>query len=67
MKQVFFDPNLKRWKRLRRFTDLAFVLATLVGTIFIFTVVKRQELPDLLMPTQKRNYKALRERRVSPS
>ena len=60
MKQVFFDPNLKRWKRLRRVTDLAFVLATLVGIIFIFTVVKRQELPDLLMPTQKRNYKALK-------
>lgn len=64
MKQVFYDPNLKRWKRLRRITDVAFVIATLVGIVFIFTVVKRQPLPDLLMPTQKRNYKALKERRI---
>jgi cellulose synthase/poly-beta-1,6-N-acetylglucosamine synthase-like glycosyltransferase/peptidoglycan/xylan/chitin deacetylase (PgdA/CDA1 family)/spore germination protein YaaH len=64
MKQVFYDPNLKRWRRLRRVTDLAFLLATLIGAVFIFTVVKRQPLPDLLMPIQKRNYKALKERRI---
>jgi cellulose synthase/poly-beta-1,6-N-acetylglucosamine synthase-like glycosyltransferase/peptidoglycan/xylan/chitin deacetylase (PgdA/CDA1 family)/spore germination protein YaaH len=64
MKQVFYDPNLTRWKRLRRVTDAAFVIATIVGIIFIFTVIKRQPLPDLLMPTQKRNYKALKERRI---
>ncbi|MGC1363151.1 MAG: polysaccharide deacetylase family protein [Silvibacterium sp.] len=64
MKQIFYDPNLKRWKRLRRVTDVAFLIATLVGIIFIFSVVKGQRLPDLLMPTQKRNYKALKERRI---
>jgi peptidoglycan-N-acetylglucosamine deacetylase len=64
MKQVFYDPNLTRWKRLRRVTDIAFLLATLIGVVFIFTVVKRQPLPDLLMPIQKRNYKALKERRI---
>ena len=64
MKQVFYDPNLKRWKRLRRVTDIAFLLSTLIGVIFIFSVVKGQRLPDLLMPTQKRNYKALKERRI---
>ncbi|HEX5234193.1 MAG TPA: glycosyltransferase [Silvibacterium sp.] len=64
MKQVFYDPNRKRWKRLRRFTDLAVLVATIVGVVFVFTVVKRQQLPDLLMPIQKRNYKALKERRI---
>jgi peptidoglycan-N-acetylglucosamine deacetylase len=64
MKQVFYDPNLTRWKRLRRFTDVAFLLATVVGIIFIFSVLKGERLPDLLMPTQKRNYKALKERRI---
>ena len=64
MKQVFYDPNLKRWKRLRRVTDVAFLLSTLIGVVFIFSVVKGQRLPDLLMPTQKRNYKALKERRI---
>lgn len=60
MKQIFYDPNLKRWKRLRRVIDLAFVLATLVGIVFIFTVVKRAPLPDLLMPVQKPRYRALK-------
>ncbi len=64
MKQVFYDPNLTRWKRLRRVTDVAFLIATVVGILFIFSVVKGQRLPDLLMPIQKRNYKALKERRI---
>ncbi len=64
MKQIFYDPNRKRWKRLRRVTDVAFLVATIVGIIFIFTVLTREPLPDLLMPIQKRNYKALKERRI---
>jgi peptidoglycan-N-acetylglucosamine deacetylase len=64
MKQVFHDPQLKRWKRLRRLTDLVVVTATIVGVIFIFSVLKRQELPDLLLPAQKRNYKALKQQRI---
>ena len=64
MKQVFHDPQLKRWKRLRRLTDIVVVTATVVGVIFIFSVLKRQELPDLLLPAQKRNYKALKQQRL---
>jgi peptidoglycan-N-acetylglucosamine deacetylase len=64
MKQVFHDPQLKRWKRLRRLTDIAVVTVTVIGVIFIFSVLKRQELPDLLLPAQKRNYKALKQERV---
>src|SRR6185312_15889200 len=64
MKQIFYDPNLKRWKRLRRITDVALLLSTLIGVLFIVSVVSRQPLPDLLIPAQKRNYKALKDRRV---
>ncbi len=64
MKQIFYDPNLKRWKRLRRITDVALLLATLIGVLFIVSVVSKQPLPDLLIPAQKRNYKALKDRRV---
>src|SRR5690348_3903877 len=64
MKQIFYDPNLKRWKRLRRVTDVALVLATLIGVLFIVSVVKREQMPDLLIPAQKRNYRALKDRRV---
>jgi cellulose synthase/poly-beta-1,6-N-acetylglucosamine synthase-like glycosyltransferase/spore germination protein YaaH/peptidoglycan/xylan/chitin deacetylase (PgdA/CDA1 family) len=64
MKQVFYDPQLKRWRRLRRVLDVAGVVSTVVLVIFFFSVVKSQQLPDLLLPTQKRNYKALKEQRI---
>jgi len=64
MKQVFYDPNLKRWKRLRRITDVAFLVATMVGIVFIFSVVKGERLPDLLMPVQQHKFRALKQRRI---
>src|SRR5271165_1375066 len=61
-KQIFFDPQRKRWKRLRRIFDATAVVFTLVLAGFIFNVLRYQKLPDLLLPTPKHNYKALRER-----
>ena len=60
-KQIFFDPQRKRWKRLRRVLDASAVLLTLVLAGFIFNVLRNQELPELLLPTTKHNYKALPE------
>ena len=59
--QIFLDPDRKRWKRLRRVLDVAAVLSTLVLVTFFFSVIRRQTLPELLLPAQKRNYKALKE------
>ena len=59
--QIFLDPDRKRWKRLRRIFDVAAVLSTLVLVTFIISVYRRQTLPELLLPSQKRNYKALKE------
>ena len=59
--QIFLDPDRKRWKRLRRIFDVAAVLSTLVLVTFIISVYRRQALPELLLPTQKRNYRALKE------
>jgi cellulose synthase/poly-beta-1,6-N-acetylglucosamine synthase-like glycosyltransferase/peptidoglycan/xylan/chitin deacetylase (PgdA/CDA1 family)/spore germination protein YaaH len=58
-KQIFFDPQRKRWKRLRRFLDAAAVLSTLVLAGFIFNVFRAQHLPELLLPTPRHNYHAL--------
>jgi peptidoglycan-N-acetylglucosamine deacetylase len=58
-KQIFFDPQRKRWKRLRRVLDVAAVLSTLVVAGFTFNVFRSQHLPELLLPTPKHNYKAL--------
>jgi peptidoglycan-N-acetylglucosamine deacetylase len=60
--QIFYDPQRKRWKRLRRILDVTAVISTVVLGIFFLGVLKRQTLPELLLPQQKRNYKALREK-----
>jgi cellulose synthase/poly-beta-1,6-N-acetylglucosamine synthase-like glycosyltransferase/peptidoglycan/xylan/chitin deacetylase (PgdA/CDA1 family)/spore germination protein YaaH len=61
-KQIFFDPQRKRWKRLRRIFDAAAVIFTLVLTVFIFNVLRYQQLPELFLPALRHNYKALPER-----
>jgi cellulose synthase/poly-beta-1,6-N-acetylglucosamine synthase-like glycosyltransferase/peptidoglycan/xylan/chitin deacetylase (PgdA/CDA1 family)/spore germination protein YaaH len=61
-RQIFFDPQRKRWKRLRRILDAAAVLFTLVLVGFIFNIVRTQHLPELLLPTPKHNYRALPDR-----
>ena len=61
-KQIFFDPQRKRWKRLRRILDITAVVSTLVLAGFIFNVLRNQHLPELLLPTPKHNYKALPDR-----
>ena len=58
-RQIFFDPQRKRWKRLRRILDATAVIFTLVLAVFIFNVLRYQQLPELLLPTPRHNYKAL--------
>ena len=61
-RQIFYDPQRKRWKRLRRIFDVTAVAFTLVLAAFIFNVLRYQRLPELLLPIPKHNYKALPER-----
>jgi cellulose synthase/poly-beta-1,6-N-acetylglucosamine synthase-like glycosyltransferase/peptidoglycan/xylan/chitin deacetylase (PgdA/CDA1 family)/spore germination protein YaaH len=65
-RQIFFDPHRKRWKRLRRILDVTAVVSTLVLAVFIFNVLRFQQLPELLLPTPKHNYKALPDRSALP-
>ena len=64
-KQIFFDPQRKRWKRLRRILDVTAVVTTLVLAGFIFNVLRSQPLPELLLPSLKHNYRALRDRNTA--
>src|SRR3974390_588874 len=73
-KQIFFDPQRKRWKRLRRILDAVAVVTTLVVAGFIFNTLRGHRLPELLLQAPKHNYKAISERtpllrgtRVSPA
>ncbi|MDE3103613.1 MAG: glycosyltransferase [Acidobacteriota bacterium] len=58
-KQVFYDPLRKRWKRLRRLFDVLALLGLLVGGGFLVGMMRMRPLPDLLLQTPKRNYRAL--------
>ena len=65
MKAIFYDPERKRWKRLRRVFDIVAVLSTIVLIAFSVSVIRRQTLPELLLPTDKHNFRALPENRAS--
>ena len=58
-KQVFYDPQRKRWKRLRRVLDVLFLLGLVLGSVFVVGLVRMKPLPDLFLQGQKRNYRAL--------
>ena len=58
-KQVFFDPQRKRWKRLRRIFDVTALAGLLLGTIFVVGLLRIKPLPELVLGAPKRNYSAL--------
>jgi peptidoglycan-N-acetylglucosamine deacetylase len=58
-KQVFFDPQRKRWKRLRLMQNVLVLLGLVLGTVFIVGLMRMKPLPELTLDTQKRNYRSL--------
>ena len=60
---VFFDPGKARWKRIRLAFDVIGVSITLLVIFFAYTALRDEPLPDLLLPPQKRPYRALKEKR----
>ena len=61
-KQIFYDPERKRWKRLRRVLDAIALVSTLVVAGFIFNTLHGQRLHEMLLPVPRHNYRALRDR-----
>jgi peptidoglycan-N-acetylglucosamine deacetylase len=57
--QVFYDPQRKRWKRLRRIFDLLALLGLVLGSVFVVGLMRMKPLPELFLKAQKRNYRAL--------
>ena len=50
-KQVFLDPQRKRWKRLRRIFDIVALVGVVVGVLFVIGLVRMTPLPELLLAT----------------
>ena len=55
---VFYDPQRKRWKRLRRIFDVLALAGLLLGIIFTAGVLQMKPLPELRLTSQSRNYRA---------
>src|SRR4030081_512169 len=58
---VFYDPRRARWKRLRRFFDTVAVVCSALIVFFVYSALRDERLPELLLSPQKRVFKALRE------
>jgi cellulose synthase/poly-beta-1,6-N-acetylglucosamine synthase-like glycosyltransferase/peptidoglycan/xylan/chitin deacetylase (PgdA/CDA1 family)/spore germination protein YaaH len=58
-KPVFYDPQRKRWKRLRRIFDVMALSGLIVGTLFVVGLLRTKRLPELVLTAQKRNYRAI--------
>ena len=58
---VFYDPRRGRWKRLRSLLDATAIVMSAVIAVFIYTAVRSEPLPKLLLQYQKHPYHALKE------
>src|SRR3989449_1587790 len=58
---VFFDPRQARWKRVRRFFDILGVSITGLILFFVYTALRSEPLPELLLPAMKRPFHSLKE------
>jgi peptidoglycan-N-acetylglucosamine deacetylase len=62
-KPVFYDPQQKRWGRLRRLLNVLGVIITGLILFFLITVAFESEpLPRLQLPGQKHSLRALKEK-----
>jgi len=58
-KQVFFDPQRKRWKRLRRLFDSFAVFSVVVGAIFFVGLMRMTPMTGLDLRSATKRYRAL--------
>jgi cellulose synthase/poly-beta-1,6-N-acetylglucosamine synthase-like glycosyltransferase/peptidoglycan/xylan/chitin deacetylase (PgdA/CDA1 family)/spore germination protein YaaH len=61
-KPVFFDPQGKRRKRIRRVLDVLGVSITLLAVFFIATVIYGANIGQILFPERKKPYHALQQK-----
>ena len=61
-KPIFYDPQRKRWRRLRRAFDALAVIFSIVIVSFIYSMLRGADLSQALkLPDQKRPIHALKE------
>jgi cellulose synthase/poly-beta-1,6-N-acetylglucosamine synthase-like glycosyltransferase/peptidoglycan/xylan/chitin deacetylase (PgdA/CDA1 family) len=60
-KQIFFDPNRKRWRRLRLVLDTSVIAVTLLIVLFVVSVLRESSVPGVALPEVKKPYHALKD------
>ena len=60
-KPIFFDPDRKRWRRLRLVLDTSVIVATVLVVFFVATIIRGSSVPGVLLPLVKKPYHALKE------
>jgi cellulose synthase/poly-beta-1,6-N-acetylglucosamine synthase-like glycosyltransferase/peptidoglycan/xylan/chitin deacetylase (PgdA/CDA1 family) len=60
-KPIFFDPEGKRWRRLRLVLDVSVILVTLLVAFFVITVVRGSSVPGMNLPDVKKPYHPLKD------
>lgn len=58
-KQIFYDPQRKRWKRLRRIFDLLALSGAIIGTLFVVGLLRLRPLHKLDLSSATKRYRAL--------
>jgi cellulose synthase/poly-beta-1,6-N-acetylglucosamine synthase-like glycosyltransferase/peptidoglycan/xylan/chitin deacetylase (PgdA/CDA1 family)/spore germination protein YaaH len=58
-KPVFYDPQRKRWKRLRRIFDSLALFATVLGILFIVGLLRMKPMRELDLRSATKRYRAL--------
>src|ERR1700757_1523058 len=59
-KQIFFDPDRKRWRRLRFVLDSSVIIVTLLVVLFVFSIVRGSSVPGVALREVKKPYHALK-------
>ena len=62
-KPIFFDPERKRWRRLRLVLDTSVIVVTLLVVFFVVTIFRGSSVPGVSLPDVKKPYHAVKEPR----
>ena len=49
-KQIFFDPDRKRWRRLRLVLDTSVIVITVLVVFFVATIIRGSSVPGVPLP-----------------
>jgi hypothetical protein len=60
-KPIFFDPEGKRWRRLRLVIDTSVIVVTLLVAFFVVTVFRGSSVPGVPLQAFKKPYHPLKE------